>query len=183
MSSFLSFFLDWKVKIAIALVVISAAYFWHLSEVKVAVNEAVTQIETQATKERFKLLDKANEESFKLKEQIAKNKQEKDRELQIVNTKYNNLLAWVRNLPSTTGSSDSAGDSRDSEARREEVIAELRRKHAESLAEYSHGAEEVRIKLLQCYRDYDAVKKARDKFVEENTPKTQRHILDGSVSD
>lgn len=166
--SFLSFFLDWKIKLAISLVVISAAYFWHLSEVRVAVNESVMQIEAQVTKERFKLLDKANEESFKLKEQIAKNKQEKDRELQIANTKYNNLLAWVRNLPSTTGSSDSTGDSRDSEAGREEVIAELRRKNAESFAEYSHRAEEVRISLMQCYRDYEAVKKARDDFVEEN---------------
>ena len=166
--SFLSFFLDWKIKLAISLVVISAAYFWHLSEVRVAVNESVMQIEAQITKERFKLLDKANEESFKLKEQIAKNKQEKDRELQIANTKYNNLLAWVRNLPSTTGSSDSTGDSRDSEARREEVIAELRRRHATDLAKYSFDAEEVRIALQQCYRDYEAVKKARDDFVEEN---------------
>lgn len=171
MSSFLSFFLDWKVKLAIALVVISAAYFWHISEVKVAVNEAVTQIEAQVTKERFKLLDKANDESYKLKEQIAKNKQEKDRELQIANTKYNNLVAWLRNLPSTTGSSDSAGDTGDSKDRSEEIIGRLSRANAELLARYGQDTEELKIHLQQCYRDYDAVKAARDKFVKENQPK------------
>lgn len=168
----MNFFGGWQIKLFLVLAIIFGAYIWHVSEVKIAVNKAVAEVEAQVTKERFKLLDKANDESNKLKEQIAKNKQEKDRELQIANTKYNNLLAWVRNLPSTTGSSDSAGDSRDSEARREEVIAELRRRHASDLAEYSLRAEEVRISLLLCYRDYDAVKAARDKFIKENTPKT-----------
>lgn len=173
MSSFLSFFLDWKVKVALALVVISAAYFWHLSTVKVAVNEAVMQIEARVTKERFKLLDRANDESYRLKEQISKNKQEKDRELQIANTKYNNLLAWLRNLPSTTGSSDSTGDTRDSKDRSEEIIGRLSRANAELLARYGQDTEELKIHLQQCYRDYDAVKASRDKFVEENQPKKQ----------
>ena len=172
MNTLLSFFLKTKVKLLILAIVLVSLFAWHKVLVHEAVTEAVAEVELQAQREKFKLLDKANNESIILKEQIAKNKQEKDRELQIANTKYNNLLAWVRNLPSTTGSSDSTGDSGDSEARREEVIAELRRRHASDLAKYSNNAEEVRIALQQCYRDYDAVKKARDKFIEENTPKT-----------
>ena len=172
MNTLLSFFLNSKVKLLILVIVLVSLFAWHKVLVHEAVTEAVAEVELQAQREKFKLLDKANNESMRLKEQIAKNKQEKDRELQIANTKYNTLLAWVRNLPSTTGSSDSTGDSRDSEARREEVIAELRRRHANDLAKYSNDAEEVRIALQQCYRDYDVVKKARDKFFEENTPKT-----------
>ena len=172
MNTLLSFFLNSKVKLLILAIVLVSLFAWHKVLVHEAVTEAVAEVELQAQREKFKLLDKANNESMRLKEQIAKNKQEKDRELQIANTKYNTLLAWVRNLPSTTGSSDSTGDSRDSEARREEVIAELRRRHANDLAKYSNDAEEVRIALQQCYRDYDVVKKARDKFFEENTPKT-----------
>ena len=170
MNTLLSFFLNSKVKLLILAIVLISLFAWHKVLVHEAVTEAVAEVELQAQREKFKLLDKANNESMRLKEQIAKNKQEKDRELQIANTKYNTLLAWVRNLPSTTGSSDSTGDSRDSEARREEVIAELRRRHANDLAKYSNAAEEVRIALQQCYRDYDVVKKARDKFFEENTP-------------
>ena len=172
MNTLLSFFLNSKVKLLILAVVLVSLFAWHRVLVHEAVTEAVAEVELQTQREKFKLLDKANNESIRLKEQIAKNKQEKDRELQIANTKYNNLLAWVRNLPSTTGSSDSTGDSRDSEARREEVIAELRRRHATDLAKYSFDAEEVRIALQQCYRDYEAVKKARDDFVEENTPRS-----------
>lgn len=167
----MSFFAGWQVKLALVLALVFGAYVWHKAEVKIAVKEVVTQIEAQSTKERFKLLDKANEESNRLKEQIAKNKQEKDRELQIANSKYSNLLEWVRNLPSTASSGSGAGSSGDSEAGREEVIAELRRRHASDLAKYSLDAEEVKLSLQQCYRDYDAVKAARDKFVKENTAK------------
>ena len=168
----MNFFGGWQIKLFLVLAIIFGAYIWHVSEVKIAVNEAVAQIEAQVTKERSKLLDKANNENIRLKEQIAKNKQEKDRELQIANSKYNNLLAWVRNLPNQTSGGSSTGNPGDSEAGREEVIAELRRRHATDLAKYSFDAEEVKIALQQCYRDYDAVKKARDEFIEENTPKT-----------
>lgn len=172
LGSLMSLLGGWQIKLFLVLAIIFGAYIWHTSEVKIAVNKAVAEVEAQVTKERFNLLDKANDESYKLKEQIAKNKQEKDRELQIANTKYNNLLEWVRNLPSQTSGGSSTGDTGDSEARREEVIAELRRRHATDLAKYSFDAEEVKIALQQCYRDYDAVKKARDEFIEENTPKT-----------
>ena len=172
MNTLLSFFLNSKVKLLILAVVLISLFAWHKVIVHEAVTEAVAEVELQTQREKFKLLDKANNESIRLKEQIAKNKQEKDRELQIANSKYNNLLAWVRNLPSQTSGGSSTGNPGDSEAGREEVIAELRRRHAADLAKYSFDAEEVKIALQQCYRDYDAVKKARDGFIEENTLKT-----------
>lgn len=172
-TTILGFFSGWQVKIIIVLTLVFGAYVWHKAEVKIAVNEAVTAIEAQTTKERFKLLDRANEESFKLKEQIAKIEQEKERELQIADTKYKSLVTWVRNLPSTTSGSDSAGSTRDAKDRSEEVIGELRRSNAEALAGYAYQAEELKINLVACYRDYDAVKSARDKFVKENTLNTK----------
>ena len=162
----------WQIKLILLLALLFGAWTWHRAEVKIAVNEAITKIEAQQDKERLKLLDKANEESNKLKEQILKNKQEKDRELQAANTKYNSLVEWVRNLQSTTITSDITGGSRDSEARSEEVISELRRRHANDLARLSYDAEEIKVHLEQCYKDYDAVKAARDKFVKDNTPKS-----------
>jgi len=169
----LSFLSGWQVKVILVLALIFGAYVWHKAEVKIAVNEAVTDIEAQATKERFKLLDRANEESFKLKEQIAKTKQEKERELQIADTKYRDLLHWLRNLPSTTSDSGSTGSTGNPEDRSEEIIGELRRSNAEALAGYAHQAEELKVNLIACYRDYDAVKAARDRFVKENKPKSE----------
>ena len=57
MANLLGFFSGWQVKIILVLALIFGAYAWHKAEVKIAVNEAVTAIEAQATKERFKLLD------------------------------------------------------------------------------------------------------------------------------
>lgn len=173
MTNLLGLFSGWQVKIVLVLALIFGAYTWHRSEVKIAVNEAVTVIEAQTTKERFKLLDRANEESFKLKEQIAKTKQEKERELQIADTKYKSLVVWVRNLPSATRSSDSTRSTGNSEDRSEEIIGELRRSNAEALAGYAYQAEELKVNLIACYRDYDAVKAARDKFIKENKPKSE----------
>lgn len=173
MMPILSFLSGWQVKVILVFALIFGAYVWHRSEVKIAVNEAVTAIEAQTTKERFKLLDRANEESFKLKEQIAKTKQEKERELQIADTKYRDLLHWLRNLPSTTSDSDSTGSTGNAEDRSEEIIGELRRSNAEALAGYAYQAEELKVNLIACYRDYDAVKAARDKFVKENKPKDE----------
>lgn len=173
MMPILSFLSGWQVKVILVLALLFGAYVWHRSEVKIAVNEAVTAIEAQASRERFKLLDRANKESFKLKEQIAKNKQEKERELQIADTKYKSLVAWVWNLPSTTSSSNSAGSTGNSEDRSEEIIGELRRSNAEALAGYAYQTEELKVNLLACYRDYDAVKAARDKFIKENKPNSE----------
>ncbi len=173
MQSILSFFLDWKVKLVILSIALVGLFAWHKVQVHKDVTAAVAEVELRVNQEKFKLLDKANEESIRLKEQIAKNKKDKDREIQAANAKYNSLLEWVRDLPSTTSNGDSTGDSRDSEDRREEVIAELRRRHAEDIARLGFDAEEVRIALRQCYRDYEAVKAARDKFIQENTPKTK----------
>jgi ABC-type transporter MlaC component len=176
MNTLLSFLGNWQVKLLLIFVLVFSAGVWHKAQVKTAVNEAVTQvvsdIEIQSARERFKLLDKANEESIRLRLQLEKNKQEKDYEIQIANTKYSNLLEWVRNLPSETSSGSSTLSPGDSEARTEEVIAELRRRHANSFARYSFDAEEVKVHLVQCYKDYDAAKVSIDKFLKENASKS-----------
>jgi hypothetical protein len=172
MNTLLSFFLGWKVKLLVLVIVLGSLFAWHRVEVNKAVTKAVAEVELQVHREKFKLLDKANEESIKLKEQLTRNKQEKDRELQAANSKYNALSEWVHNLPSTTSDSNISRDTGDSEARSEEVIAELRRRHANSFARYSFDAEEVKVHLVQCYKDYDAAKVSIDKFLKENASKS-----------
>lgn len=164
----MNFFGDWKVKLAIPLIVISGAYFWHVSKVRIAVNKAEVQLLQKYNKEISILEDKAKHITIVLTSAIESNNKERKIELQNSNAKYLSMRKWLHNLPSKTSESNLPRDSTDSEARAREVIAELRRTDAIALAGYSLRAEEVRVHLVQCYKDYDSVKDTLDAFREDS---------------
>ena len=160
--------LDWKIKVACALVVLTGMYFFHTSEVKIAVSKAEMQLVQKYNKEIAILEDKAKHSTAVLTSAIESNNKERKIELQKSNTKYIDLKRWLHNLPSKTSANNLPRDTQDSEATEGEVIAELDRRHAGYLAEYSYRAEEIRVHLVQCYKDYDAVKDTLDAFREDN---------------
>ena len=168
MKALISFFLDWKVKLCIVLILLSSLYFWHVSELKIAVNKAEMTLVQKYQKEITILEGKAKHSTEVLTSAIESNNKERKIELQNSTRKYNDLKRWLHNLPSKTSASNLPGDTQDSEARAREVIAELRRADAIALAEYSLRAEEVRVHLVQCYKDYDSVKDTLDAFREDN---------------
>lgn len=163
---------DWKLKAAIALVICTALFFWHRYEVETEVFKAEQEIHQQYSREIFKLKDRANEESTALKARILYQQKEKQRELEIANRKYNDILEWVRNLPSTSGSgvSTNTGNAEDKSG---EVIGELRRRNAEALARYGFRTEELKIELLACYKQYDEVRDSFEKFKADNASRNR----------
>ena len=171
MKAILDFFLDWKIKLCIITALLLSLYFWHVSEVKIAINKAEMHLVQRYNKEINALETKAEQSTKILQAVIETNNKEKQIELEKSNRKYNDLQQWVRNLPSTTRSSDHPGDSSDPEASSREIIAELRRADAIAFADYSFRAEEVRLSLVQCYKDYDSVKDTLDAFRADNQPK------------
>lgn len=171
MKALISFFLDWKVKLCIILVLLSSMYFWHVAQLEIAVNKAETQLVQKYKKEISLLEDKAKHSTEVLTAAIESNNKERKIELQNSTRKYNDLREWLRKLPSKTSESDLPRDSTDSEDRARETIAELRRADAITLGEYSFRAEEVRLSLVQCYKDYDSVKDTLDAFREDNRSK------------
>lgn len=164
MKAVLSVFVDWRVKLACLTVLVSAMYFWHVVELNTAVYQAEFTLNQKYNQELTALEDKAKESTKALKATMEQNNKERKIELQNANTKYSNLKRWLHDLPSKTSEGNLPGDSADSEARASEVIAELRRRHAGDLADYSLRAEEVRLSLVQCYKDYDSVKDTLDAF-------------------
>lgn len=172
MSSFLSFFLDWKVKIALALVVISAAYFWHLSEVKVAVNEAVTQIEAQASRESFKLKERSLNARIELEQEFDNIQKDKNAKIQTLNVRVASLTRSLQERPNRPEPSGVPGPTRTEESKPGATGAQLYREDGEFLAGEAARAEVIKEELLGCYRSYDEAKRTLDKFKAENQPKT-----------
>ena len=52
------------------MLVLSSLFFWHQYEVKTAVVKATNAIELQYAREKFKLIDKAQAETFALRDQV-----------------------------------------------------------------------------------------------------------------
>ena len=57
MNTLLSFFLNSKVKLLVLAIVLVSLFAWHKVLVHEAVTEAVAEVELQAQREKFKLLD------------------------------------------------------------------------------------------------------------------------------
>lgn len=170
MSSFLSFFLDWKVKIALALVVISAAYFYHLSEVKVAVNEAVTQIEAQVSRESFKLKERSLNAKIELEQEFDNIQKEKNAKIQTLNARVASLTLSLSSRPNRPEQSGVPNTTGIEENKPGATGAQLYREDGIVLAREAARAELIKEELLGCYRSYDEAKNKLDKFKASNSP-------------
>ena len=173
MSSFLSFFLDWKVKIAIALVVISGAYFWHFSEVKVAVNKAVAEIELNISKENFKLKERSLNAQIELQQSFDNIQKDKDAKIKNLNARVASLTRSLQERPNRPDSSGVSNDSRVEETKQGATGAQLYREDGIFLAREATRAELIKEELQTCYKSYDAAKEVLDKYKKENKSKIE----------
>jgi len=161
---------------AVFLGCMTGLYFWHISKVNTAVELAVQKIDLEQDMRNLKLQERAHEASVRLDETLKQVQKDKDAKIKIANASYDNLLQWVRkqgigSTASTDGIPDSPIVGKDS---RESDFGILHRQDAEALVEYSKDAESLRVEVLSCYQQYDAVKDTLDAFKKENSPKAQK---------
>ena len=130
------------------------------SEVKIAVQEVHDAYDAQ----RQELERQAEEESANLRDKIQTLQKEKDNAIKSADYQRTAMRKWLYSIPTTRIRGDSTGDSNYPEDSSREVIGELSRKNADDLIEYSHDTEELKIHLVQCYKDYEAVKESIDTF-------------------
>ena len=150
-----------------------SAYTYHRSIVKSEVNAAVLLAKEQVHKEyedkHKELASKADVKTKDIEDKILASKKEKDAEIKVLSNQRSAARKWVYELPSTSLSSKSiesysTRSTSDSEDSSREIIGELSRTNADDLIEYAADAEEVKINLIQCYKDYDSVKQGLDDY-------------------
>ena len=167
--NFLSFLSGWKVKLIILVSILVIAFSWHLSEVNKAVTQATNELKLEYSKEVFRQIEIARDESIKLKQEKEKTDAEYKKNLASANARYEFLRSWLSNLPKHPSASDNPGNPGDAESKPEDIIGELSRADGNDLAEYSLKTETLRLGLLACYAQYDSVKEKLDKLRLENT--------------
>lgn len=150
-----------------------SAYTYHRSIVKSEVHAAVLLVKEQVHKEyedkHKELASKSDVKTKDIEDKTSKSKKEKDAKIKVLDNQRNAARKWVYELPSTSLRSKpiesySTRSSSDAEDSSREIIGELSRTNADDLIEYATDAEEVKINLLQCYKDYDSVKQVLDEY-------------------
>lgn len=150
-----------------------SAYTYHRSIVKSEVHATVLLAKEQIHKEyedkHKELTSKADVKTKDIEDKTLASKKEKDAKIKVLDNQRNAVHKWVYELPSTNLSSKSiesysTRSSSDAEASSREIIGELSRANADDLIEYATDAEEIKISLIQCYKDYDSVKQVLDEY-------------------
>lgn len=169
MNTVLSFFGGWQIKLILVLAIISGVYIWHRSEVKIAVNTAVTEIENAYSKEKLKLLEKANDETIALRDRTDKIIKDKDVKIKTLDTRVANLTLSLQNRPERPASNGSdTGSTSHAKSPEGATGLQLYRTDGEFLAWFSGQTSKLQVELNTCYAGYDEVKKSLDDFRKNN---------------
>lgn len=166
-------FFGWQMKLAAVLIALSAMFFWHKSEVRSAVAQNTAQIELQYAKEKFKLIDKAQAETFALRDQVDAITKDKNAKIKTLDARVATLTRSLSERPNRPSSNDSVpGSASNPESIQGATGVQLYRPDGEFLVWFAGNTTKLQVELNTCYNNYDTVKATLDKFKRENTPKT-----------
>ena len=163
----------WQVKLTILAIALISLFAYHKVEVNKAVTQATNELKLGYSKEVFRQIEIAKDESIKLKQEKEKADAEYKKNLASANARYRKLSDWVSNLSKHPSRSDNPGNSGDAESKPEDIIGELSRANGNDLAGYSLKTETLRLGLLACYAQYDSVKEKLDKLRLESASKIE----------
>lgn len=157
------------IKLTLIVALCGGIYGIYKFKVHQAVQEAVQVVNVQHSAETFRqkeiIFDKSQKEKDKLQQDFDKAQKEKDAKIHTLNRDVSNLLVSLQQRPSRDSSNSSLSTSTTATASpRGAYPSELFREDAEAFVLFARDAEEVRLGLLSCYRDYDAVKKSVESF-------------------
>lgn len=156
-------------KIAIYLVCIAIAvtgiFYLHKHQVDKAVTAAYAQVENEHNKRLIALMNKADAESLVLKATIKEQQNETKTAIADINKRYSIVIAGLQQRPERpTGKSDNTSSTGTTESTVGAYPAELFREDSQDIAAVGKAADELKEYLLQCYKQYDEVKDAIERF-------------------
>ena len=148
-------------------ILISAAFFWHKSEIKVALAKQEAAMIIDHKKQTDKLKDEKRESEDELKATLAANQKEKKDEIKRISSKYESIISELRNRQPRPDSGTSVPNPPGAtEGQQFATGKELYREDAEFLVGEARDADIIRTELKVCYKDYDDV---RQKLIEFST--------------
>ena len=158
LGSIVNFFLDWKVKLLVLAIILVSLFAYHKVEVNKAVTQATNELRLEYSKEVFRQIEIAKDESIKLKQEKEKADAEYKKNLASANARYSSLIVSLSDRPSRAEAKPISDDSRSDTAPARTDGTGLYKEDAEFLARFARDAEELKENLKACLTQYESVK-------------------------
>ena len=172
LGSMISFFSGWQIKLILTLALLFGAWTWHKAEVKIAVKEAVSQVESQQSKENFRLKERSLNTQIELQAKIDKIEKDKNNEIANLKSRVRTLTNSLSSRPTRAESSRISNNTGNEESKQRTTGSGLYQDDRVFLARFAGMAEELKVEIQSCYKQYDEAKETLDKFKRDNTPKS-----------
>ena len=156
------------IKFGIVVALIAALYGGYRYQLHKSFQEGVKTTEIKyeaqilAQNEVLQLKKKSAEKNLEI--EFAKRQGEANEKIRNLNTTVSNLITGLQSRPTREDSSSLIASTSTTTNIAGATGAELYRGDAEFLTRQSARAEEIRLGLLSCYADYDAVKQSIESF-------------------
>ena len=149
--------MTWQTKLIAILLVVASLFAWHKYEVNKAINKTIAEQTAIYKKQVDELTIKSLKVESELKTQVSTIKGEKDAQIKTLDTKYRIAIDSLRQRQERNSTSNSTGDSSNTESTKGATGAGLYREDAEFLIRFSRDTEELKTQLKACYAQYDSV--------------------------
>ena len=156
------------IKFSIVVIIVLGMYSGYKYQIHTSYQRGVTAAEIEhksqilAQNEVLNLKKKSAEKE--LEQKLTKTKEENDAKIKNLNLRVGTLLGSLSNRPERPSTSSSNPSTTTTTSSVGATGAELYRGDSEFLTRQSARAEEIRLGLLACYKDYDAVKQSIESF-------------------
>lgn len=160
------------IKFGIVLTLVLSLYGGYKYKIYEAVQKAENVVELRHNAETFRqkeiLLDKAQTEKNKLQLSFDTRQKENDAKIKTLNSDVNTLLISLRNRPERPSSvSRSSASTSSTEGQSGATGKELYEPDARFLVGIASEAETLKLGLIQCYSDYQAIKTSIESFTDK----------------
>ena len=161
----------------IGVVVVSLGLlFWHSTDVKLKVQQAESAVRLEMTQQYNKhtteLKDSAVKTQTELQNTVTAQQKEHNAKVHNLNLRVADLSNSLSNRPlRPSGDSGDTSSTPNGESPKGATGAGLYQDDGAFLARYAGQAEELKVNLLMCYKQYDTMKETLEKFKVDNAGK------------
>jgi len=168
-------YLNW-IKMGLVVSVIAGLFFWHTTQVNMKVQQAESAVRLEMTQQYNKraseLKDSAVKTQTELQNTVTTQQKEHNAKVHNLNLRVADLSNSLSNRPlRPSGDSGDTSSTTNGESPKGATGAGLYQDDGAFLARYAGQAEELKVNLLMCYKQYDTVKDTLDKFRVDNAGK------------
>ena len=167
-SDLFSSILTWKLYLSLAIIFSALFYFWHDSKVHQMKESFAIELKVKLDEQRQELILKAKETSKEIRNEVHSIDSTKQNKIKDINRSSIGILNGLQQRPSRSNQGSYSRDSCNAESPEVCSGRELSREDAEFLTREATRADQLRIELDSCYKQYDLVRDSIDRFREEN---------------